>query len=102
LAPDNRLEAANKISNLSGRFKDLAAFVLGVDEKPNITRTSQLEVWMSAARARDPLKDWTGLFSHLNLSSIEAGAIAPRSLRWKAIDARMYKDRIVFETQSER
>jgi len=69
LAPDNRLEAANKISNLSGRFKDLAAFVLGVDEKPNITKTSQIEVWMSAARARNPLKDWseTSIYQALKL-----------------------------------
>lgn len=97
LAPDNRLEAAAKTLMLSGRFRDLAAFVLGADETPNISRSLKIEVWMSAARARNPLKDWSEAFAHLNLSSNVVGSISPRSLGWKTENAKIYEDRIVFE-----
>ncbi len=82
LAPDHRDKVANAISSLSEPLKHLAAFTLGIIDDPEITHKSNLEVWMSAARARDPLKDWTELFASLNVTSIPPGAVSPHNTAW--------------------
>lgn len=84
LSPDRREEAREKITLLSTGNKRIAGFVLGGDEMPDYVDRKDYDVWISAARARDPYADWSAVFEPLQLDDAWPDSLRQARLSWKA------------------
>lgn len=84
LAPDNRDTALAKTSQLEGNIKRIAQFVLGGDVEVLKSDIKSYDVWISAARARDPLADWKKTFAGWRLQDDLPDALCPVMYEWNA------------------
>ncbi len=84
LAPDNREEALKRAQTLSGNVSRLVNFVLGGSELPKNTDRKDYDIWISAARARDPYRDWSEVFAPLKLNDDWADSLRPAIYQWRA------------------
>jgi len=96
LAPDYRIEASNNLSGLQGELRTLAEFVLGKSDLPKLHKNTSFEIWITAARSRNPFKDWTTDFKDYLFGPNYAGMLAPRNLEWNAYSSNLYRDRMKF------
>lgn len=80
LAFDFREDAFAALGNTA--LRDVAAFVLGASD--TIDKKGDPVLWSTAARARDPHKDWREAFSDMKLDMSAPGAFAPPHYLWKA------------------
>ena len=83
LAPDNRDSALRAVDKLSGELKRLARFALGGDEKPLFKKAGDYPLWISAARARNPYKDWREEFAVNKVSDSWPDSLEPARFTWK-------------------
>lgn len=107
LAPDNRAEALTKTETLSGDVGRLARFALGGNEAPKRGDRKHYASWLTAARARDPLADWSEAFEPLDIDDPWPGGMVPAFHRWhSASKEEQYGDMRwnipVFEVEVER
>lgn len=84
LAPDRRKKALMRAEQLSGDIAPLARFALGGDAGPKFSDRKDHMLWISAARAREPLADWSEYFTPLKLRGDAPNALAPALHRWRA------------------
>ena len=84
LAPDNRDKALKSIKSYSSKVFRVANFTLGGDELPKNTDRKDYDIWISAARARDPYRDWSDVFEPLNLTDNWADSLKPAIYEWQA------------------
>ena len=82
LAPDHRAEAREMTSALdpiTGRIADLA---LGAYILPEASDEPWHSLWITAARAHDPLKDWSGDFAALGIKDGLPDSLHPAAHHW--------------------
>lgn len=80
LAPDNRTEALKLASTISGDLGRIARFALGGEEEP--TPGAPYVAWVSAARARSPMRDWRAELATLGCTETWPGGAAPAQFTW--------------------
>lgn len=84
LTPDGRAEALAHCGELSAGTQRIATFTLGGDDKPTSEDKRIHAVWISAARARNPVADWKQLFAPLNLDDAWPDSVRPTIYSWRA------------------
>lgn len=84
LAPDNRAEALKQVESLSGGILRVANFALGGSELPKHSDRKDYDIWISAARSRDPYRDWSDVFAPLKLNDDWADSLRPAIYEWRA------------------
>lgn len=84
LAPDNRTEARGRLAGLPEPLRRIASFALGGDDAPDRADRSNHAAWITAARCRAPLADWTTAFVPLELSDAWPDSITPARYAWRA------------------
>lgn len=84
LAPDGRTEALTRASELSGPEARIARFALGGDVALKASDAARYDVWICAARSRDPNADWTETLAPLRLASALPDALRPATREWDA------------------
>jgi hypothetical protein len=84
LAPDNRAQALKRVNLLSKDIRRIADFALGGDEKPNYSDRKNYDLWISAARSRDPYCDWSEVFEPLKLKDVWPDSVRPATYDWEA------------------
>jgi len=84
LAPDHRDEALRRVGELDPSIARVARFALGGDELPRASDRGQWANWITAARCRSPLKDWSAEFAALKLHDQLADGLRPARYDWRA------------------
>lgn len=84
LSPDNRQQALKLASVLPNDIRRVVVFALGGDEKLNHSDRKNYELWISAARCRDPYADWGDFFEPLKLNDVWPDSLHPATYEWKA------------------
>jgi hypothetical protein len=77
LAPDHRAEALANAATLKGDTGRIARFALGGDEWPGWLTWNDYDLWITAARCRDPLADWSDLATKLRIDDPWPGGAKP-------------------------
>ncbi len=77
LAPDNRAAALIEAAALEGETGRIARFALGGDEQPKSLGTDDYDLWITAARCRDPMGDWSGLAAKMGVDDPWPGGARP-------------------------
>jgi hypothetical protein len=84
LAPDHRPEALEQARALPGPTRRLAAFALGGDVPPTKEDRSAYGVWISAARCRAPLADWSAALAPLGFEDVWPDGLTPAEYGWRS------------------
>lgn len=84
LAPDNRAEARERLTGLPESLRRIANFALGGDEAPGRADRGDHATWITAARCRAPLADWTDAFAALELADAWPDGVTPARYAWHA------------------
>jgi hypothetical protein len=84
LAPEKRDEALRHSDNLSNEIKRIAQFALGGELEISSKDKTDYDLWISAARCRAPLKDWSDEFAPFRLIDTWADSLQPVKYSWKA------------------
>ena len=84
LAPDNREAALNRATKLDTQVRRIAIFALGGDERPAKADRKNHAAWISAARCRDPYRDWRADFAPLDLDDAWPDSLAPARYAWRS------------------
>lgn len=84
LAPDHRAEAGDRLAGLAEPLRRIASFALGGDDFPTRGDRGSHAAWITAARCRDPLADWTDAFAPLALDDAWPDGITPARYAWHA------------------
>ena len=84
LTPDNRDMAIQQLHLLSDRMRPLVEFALGGDAEPDYDDRNNYDLWISAARGRDPYRDWSEFFSPMQLRDLWPDSLRPGKLTWRA------------------
>ena len=87
LAPDNRARALERVRTFSGSVFRVADFALGGSELPGYADRKDYDIWISAARSRDPYRDWSDVFEPLKLNDRWADSVQPAVYQWRAYSA---------------
>lgn len=77
LAPDHRAVALANAATLRGDTGRIARFALGGDEWPGWLTWNDYDLWITAARCRDPLADWSDLAAKLRTDDPWPGGAKP-------------------------
>lgn len=77
LAPDRRAEALGRIAGLTGTISAVADFALGGNARPTASDQPFHAAWISAARCRDPLRDWSAELAPLRVDDSAPDGIRP-------------------------
>jgi hypothetical protein len=77
LAPDHRAEALAQAGSIRGDTGRIARFALGGDEWPGWLAWNDYDLWITAARCRDPLADWSDLAAKLRTDDPWPGGARP-------------------------
>jgi len=84
LSPDNRNAALGQAAALNPSKRRLIQFALGGDEFPTKEDRKNYAAWITAARCRAPLKDWSAEFTALELDDKWPDSIKPASYDWRS------------------
>jgi hypothetical protein len=84
LAPDNRVAALERASTLPEPLRRIVQFALGGDVRPARHDRAYHSAWITAARCRDPLKDWSQELAPLKLDDGLADGVWPARHFWRA------------------
>jgi hypothetical protein len=84
LAPDNRAAALERASTLPEPLRRLVQFALGGDVRPARIDRRHHSAWITAARCRDPLKDWSQDLAPLKLDDGLLDGVWPARHFWRA------------------
>lgn len=82
LAPDNRAEALKAVADMEGDIGRLARFALGSEDRPTKGDAKFYPAWISAARARDPMRDWSDEFAVMRVVDDWPGGAKPAVYVW--------------------
>ncbi len=84
LTPDNRDKALQQAHRLSDKIRPVVEFALGGEATPGYGDRSHYDLWISAARCRDPYRDWRGFFEPMRLHDAWADSLSPARVQWRA------------------
>ena len=84
LAPDNRAQALSKTKNLPKTIKRIVQFALGGEAIIKSSDKSDYELWISAARCRDPQKGWNELFNPIGIKDTWPDSVNKAEYSWNA------------------
>ena len=84
LTPDNRASALAECEGLSGAYKRIAAFALGGDARLSLKDRAAYDLWIAAARARDPYADWTDFLAPMKIIDPWPDSSEPARYHWRA------------------
>lgn len=84
LAPDHRAQALGRASSLPKDIGAVANFALGGDARPAASDQPRYAVWITAARCRDPLKDWSVELAPLRVDDAAPDGVRPARYEWRA------------------
>jgi len=84
LAPDNRAAALEQASTLPEPLRRIVRFALGGDVRPARVDRGHASAWITAARCRDPLKDWSQDLAPLKLDDGLPDGVWPARHFWRA------------------
>ena len=84
LAPDNRAAALEHATALPEPLRRLVQFALGDDVCPKRIDRKLHPAWITAARCRDPLKDWSQELAPLDLDDGPPDGVWPARYIWRA------------------
>jgi hypothetical protein len=84
LAPDNRAAALVRVSALAPPLGRIARFALGGDELPTRSDRANYPAWITAARCRGPLHDWSAEFAPFDLDDIWPDSLGPAHYMWRS------------------
>ncbi len=85
LAPDRRAEALQQAGSLPASTRRIAVFALGGEAAPEKGDRNAYAAWMSAARCRDPLADWSAAFAPLGLEDAWPDGLRPAEYSWRTV-----------------
>lgn len=88
LTPDNRQQARAQLPRLSGKVKRVVDFALGGDVAPEPEERKDYDIWIAAARGRDPNANWAETFQSLKLKDAWPDSVTPAIYHWKAYTAK--------------
>ena len=100
LTPDNRAPALAECEGLSGAYKRIAAFALGGEAQLSLKDRAAYDLWIAAARSRDPYADWTGFLAPMKIIDPWPDSSEPARYHWRAYHLRSkpYKAGQVYKT----
>lgn len=103
LMPDNRTSALKEAQKLSGEWKRPVCFALGGEERLSIRDRMHYDLWITAARARDPRGDWSDFLAPLKLLDPWPDSSRPARYRWRAYlkESRPYQNQVYKMPQLE-
>ncbi len=84
LMPENRPAALQAMQGLSGEFGRPAAFALGGEARLSLSDRPDYDLWICAARARDPGADWSDFLAPLKLLDPWPDSSMPARYAWQA------------------
>ncbi|MFA5965230.1 MAG: DUF6493 family protein [Sphingomonas sp.] len=84
LAPDHRREALERAAGLPVQFRGIVDFALGGEVRPARSDRSHYAAWITAARCRDPHRDWTEELSPLDLDDALPDSLRPARYVWRS------------------
>jgi len=84
LAPDRRAEASGRVAAIPQTLRAVAGFALGGDARPTASDQSFHAAWITAARCRDPLRDWSAELAPLRVDDAAPDGIRPARYSWLA------------------
>ncbi|MDB5674055.1 MAG: hypothetical protein JWM65_1037 [Sphingomonas bacterium] len=82
LAPDHRLEALARAATLTAPLGQIANFALGGNARPIRADRARYAAWITAARCRDPHKDWSTELAPLHLNDQLPDGVRPARYVW--------------------
>jgi hypothetical protein len=85
LAPDRRAEALSRAGSLPASTRRIAVFALGGEAVPEKGDRNAYAVWISAARCRAPLADWSPAFAPLGLEDAWPDGLRPAEYSWHPV-----------------
>jgi hypothetical protein len=85
LAPDRRAEALRQAGSLPASIRRIAVFALGGEAAPEKADGSAYAAWISAARCRAPLADWSAAFAPLALEDPWPDGLRPAEYSWRPV-----------------
>ncbi|WP_299975614.1 DUF6493 family protein [uncultured Pseudoteredinibacter sp.] len=84
LAPDKRELALGDTIYLPEKIRRIAQFALGGSLEISKADKVDYDLWISAARCRDPYKDWKTEFNKVGIKDSWPDSLQPAELTWKA------------------
>jgi len=84
LTTDNRTQAREQLSRLPGKVQRVVDFALGGVVRPQADDRKDYDIWISAARGRDPNANWAEYFQVLNLQDTWPDSVYPAIYTWRA------------------
>lgn len=84
LAADNRATALERASGLSEPLRSVVDFALGGVARPTMADRARNAVWITAARCRDPFRNWTAEFVTLGLDDALPDGVRPARYIWRS------------------
>lgn len=96
LMPDNRTPALEEARKLSGEWKRPICFALGGEERLSIRDRRYYDLWITAARSRDPHGDWSDFLAPLKLLDPWPDSSQPARYCWRAYlkESRPYQNQV--------
>ncbi|NIJ64247.1 hypothetical protein FHR20_001178 [Sphingomonas leidyi] len=84
LAPDHRREALERAVGLPAPLRGIVDFALGGEARLARSDRSHSAAWITAARCRDPYRDWTEELAPLNLDDALPDGVRPARYIWRS------------------
>jgi len=84
LAPDHRAGAVERASTLAAPLRQIVDFALGGNSRPGRADRARYAAWITAARCRDPHKDWSAELAPLDLDDQLPDGIRPAHYIWRS------------------
>src|ERR1700741_4686773 len=85
LAPDRRAEALQQAGSLPASMRRIAVFALGGEAAPEKRDRNAYAAWISAARCRAPLADWSAAFAPMALEDPRPDGLRPAEYSWRPV-----------------
>lgn len=94
LAPDHRAEALERAAALLSPLREIASFALGGEARPARGDRTRYAAWITAARCRDPHKDWRRELAPLDLNDQVPDGVRPARYVWRSSHKPQQYDRM--------
>ncbi|WMS87047.1 DUF6493 family protein [Pleionea litopenaei] len=94
LLPFNRDKALESIGELASPLDRIVKFALGEEVTLNYDDRLDYDLWISAARSRDPLYDWSSYFELFNIDDHSPNGFKPATFQWQLIQTESHGQNI--------
>jgi hypothetical protein len=84
LAPDKRSDALITAQKLNEGMRRIVSFALGGEVNPAKADRKSYAAWITAARCRDPFKDWSDEFAIFDINDEQPDGLRPANYDWRS------------------